>query len=321
VEFSRLERRAAPLLAAALLAASPGAAQTLSAAAGSAAASAPAAVAAGAAALSFRVQPLTAPAAILAPALSARSAVLSAAAPSAELNAAIAATGWNPYAPAAEPAAILGDPVLTQALAARAERVWTMAGTPAAARRAFQNAIDAADFTGARAVLDGAAPASGRDPELSAAADRLRRALDLPDHPDVARVRQAALDAHDLRAKGRHGEAMAAVDEAQREFSLSPATLTDQRWTLRTPLIRLSAELRRRAAWVYDHPTDAFALRVPLSADGVRAWLARRRAADPASVAGDYAGRKISRQKWSDCELQAIWNLPALRALHQGRSY
>jgi len=197
--------------------------------------------------------------------------------------------------------------------------VWTLTAAPAAARRAFAQALEAADYTGAREILDGAA--RGGRAERADELAGLRRALDLPDHPAVADARLAAREARALHADGRAADAMARIDAAQREFARSSAARTARRWVLRAPLIELAAEIRARAAWLYDDPRESRALGVPATAAGVRAWLLRRAAADPASVAGDYSGEKVSRQKWSDCELQAMWNLPALRALRDGRAY
>lgn len=238
-------------------------------------------------------------------------------------------TGGARFDGAAEPSAQpLAEPALTQALHQSAGRVWAQLPHAGAERTAFGRALEAADYTGAREILFRLERAErarlgadfGRS-FLAAELTRLERALDLPDHPVVAQARAALRDARALRAEKRDADAMHRLDDALRAIAESPLAGLEQRWVLRSPLISAQVELHKRAIDVESDPVESRRERLFLDAAGVRAWLLRARREDPARVAGDFDGQKIAVQRWSDCALQSLWNLPALRSLRDGRTY
>ncbi len=235
----------------------------------------------------------------------------------------------NLGAPAETHETILGDPALTKNLTERAETIWALAPQAAKSRPAFRAALHAADYTAARALLDAVEAGETRRlgvrayqmSDLAPAVAVMRLALQRPDHPAVASLRAGLQDARALHEDGWTGRAMRKADAALRAFHDGPLARHAHRWAVSMPLIRLQGELRERAIDVYEAQTEARALQLDRSAAGVRAWLEKRRSAEPAAVAGGYNGEPVAVQKWSDCALQALWNLPALSALRARSTY
>ncbi len=242
---------------------------------------------------------------------------------------AAAAPALTPYAQAETHETVLGDPALTQNLLARAETIWSLAPAAAKSRPALRAALHAADFTGAREILAAVeesetrrqgSRAYGKSP-LAPALDVMRKALNRPDHPAVAGLRAGLADAQALQKEGQISRAMLKANAVAHEFLDGPLARHTHRWAVQLPLAQLQAALRKHAIDVYENETEARALKIDRSSPGLRDWILKRRAAEPASVAGDFDGAPVAIQKWSDCALQALWNLPALRVLHQRFTY
>ena len=284
--------------------------------------------------------PAAAPPFGLAPALNTTALSIPAAAssliPSAPLSAPAAAAAavpapapaFAPYAAAETHETVLGDAALTQKLLARAESIWSLAPAAAKSRPAFRAALHAADYTGAREILtaveEGETRRQGtrgyKKSGLAPALGVLRLALKRPDHPAVASLRAGLADARALQKEGQVPRAMLKADAVSHEFLEGPLARHTHRWAILLPLTRIQAALRARAIDVYENETEARALKIDRSAAGVRKWFVGR-AAERGAIAGDFDGEPVVIQKWSDCALQALWNLPALRDLHKRFTY
>lgn len=220
---------------------------------------------------------------------------------------------------------VTGDPLVTDAALALAEPVWKLVPRLDAADRAsFHRALQAADYTGARDILRGAAAGARKKlgeraylaSGLPAYVERAGRAIDLPDHPEIARLRAGIADAERLKDSGKFARAMERVAGLAAGYRDGLVARTEHRFAFTLPLLRLKAELETKyGARAYFNVNDARELKRDLTAGGVHAWLAQRRAVDPAFVAGTVEAEPIPRQRWSDCMLQSLWNLPGLRPL------
>jgi hypothetical protein len=243
--------------------------------------------------------------------------------------AAAPAAAFMPYAAAESRETVLGDPVLTKNLLDRAEAIWKLAPESARSRPAFRAALQAADYTRAREVLSEVEAGESRRlgsrayrrSALAPAAAVMRQALNRPDHRAVADLRAGLDAARELHKEGKISAAMVKADAVAREFLAGPLARHAHRWAVQIPLARLQAGLRERAFDVYENETEARVLKIDRRAPGVRAWLEKRRAADPASVAGEFNGEPVAIQRWSDCALQALWNLPALSVFRTRSTY
>lgn len=226
--------------------------------------------------------------------------------------------------------AILGDPVLTEALLARSRRFWDMASPAQPSREeALSRALEAADYTGAREVLRSASAsarkefglrafrASGLPEELA----HLERRLDLPDHPEIASLRSGLEEVRNLKENGRIARAMVRVSALLEEYGDGIVSRTPHHNAFLTPLIHFKTELHKLGLDVYLANADSRELGLDLKGSGVRDWFMRRRAADRDSVAGSVSSERVAVQKWSDCAMQALWNLPALRSLRSRMTY
>jgi hypothetical protein len=258
--------------------------------------------------------------------LAAAPAALAAAAPAPAPPAVTAA--FQPYAVAENHETVLGDPAITQSLMARAETIWQLAPKSAKKRPAFRAALAAADYTGAkeiltaveaneRALLGGAYTRS----KLAPAIDVLYIAMNRPDHPAIASLRAGLGEAQSLQKDGKIAPAMQKADAVFREFLAGPLARHTHRWAIQLPLVRLQAALKERAVDVYERAAESLGLKIDGRAPGVSDFLRQRRFAKASDVVGDFDGNPIALQKWSDCAIQAIWNLPALKSLHAGTTY
>jgi len=233
--------------------------------------------------------------------------------------------------PPLEPGAlVLGDPAAVADLLSSSKKLW--GAVPPSVKhleKEYRAAIEAADHSYARAAVaeavEGARKELGRRAfartEIEPEAARLRAALTRPDHPAVAAAHEGFAAVLSLEKGNRAGPAMETISRVLREYADSPVMRTAHKWALMLPMIRLQARLREGGFNVYETPREARVLGVEPSADGVAAWIKRRRAADRASVVGCYHAEPIETQRSSDCALHALWNLPVLRGLRARATY
>lgn len=226
--------------------------------------------------------------------------------------------------------AVLGDPILTNALLARSQRVWGLVPQAQQKRReSLRRALEAADYTAAREILRSVAAGSREElgrraygssglPEEFA---RLERGLDLPDHPEIASLRSGLAEAWSLKETGKIARAMERVTGLLNEYSDGLVSRTLHHGAFLAPLVHLKVELHKLGLDVYLANADSRALGIDLKGSGVHDWVRRRRAADRDAVAGSVAAERVAVQKWSDCAMQALWNLPALRSLRGRMTY
>lgn len=218
------------------------------------------------------------------------------------------------------PAPILAAPALSPAAFAFAPPA--MAANPAApipAARTSLDAIgraaasDAPSSAGMGTVYDGAS--SPKDLELPSAV----RASE--DHAAVARMRAGIVEVRRLKEAGQLSRAMELVRSLLEDYSSGPVSRTAHRDEFLAPLVHLESGLRQLALDVYLAHADSRGLGIDLKGDGVRGWVQRRRAADRDAVVGTVAAEPVAVQRWSDCAVQALWNLPALRSLRARTTY
>ena len=260
----------------------------------------------------------------------------------AALSPAAAAAGPNnpgiASAPAKDPAAplnalfdgitapkneILGDPAFTSAVLEHAEPSWRLLSQGGRHRAVLRRALEAGDYTGAREGLNTAARDARRElgarayesSALRAQFARLDLALNAPDHPAVALLREGAAEARRLKDSGEPARALERVTELLNAYAAGPVSRTEHRHAFVLPLVRLKIALEKFGSTTYFGSGAARAEKLPRTAREIHVWLERRRGEDPASVSGEIAPEPISIQRWSDCALQSLWNLPALSAL------
>ena len=226
--------------------------------------------------------------------------------------------------------ATLGDPILTDALLARSRRFWDLVPLAQQSREeVLSRALVAADYTGAREVLRSAAagarkelgPRAFRTSGLPGELAHLERRLDLPDHPEVASLRSGLAEVRNLKEKGRVARAMERVTALLEEYGDSLVSRTLHHNAFLTPLVHLKVELHKLGLDVYLANADSRGLGLDLKGSGVHDWFLRRRAADRDSIAGSVSPERVAVQKWSDCAMHALWNLPALRSLRSRMTY
>ncbi|MDP3543016.1 MAG: hypothetical protein Q8T11_11180 [Elusimicrobiota bacterium] len=226
--------------------------------------------------------------------------------------------------------AVMADPVLTEALLARSRRLWDMVPHSQRSRREpLSRALEAADYTAAREELRSVAAASRKElggrafqsSELPGEFARLERRLDLPDHPEISRLRAGIEETERLKKTGRIARAMESVTALLEEYGDGLVSRTAHHHAFLTPLVHLKVELHKLGLDVYLANADSRDLGFDLRGSGVRDWFLRRRAADRGSVAGTVAPERVAVQKWSDCAMHALWNLPALRPLRSRMTY
>jgi hypothetical protein len=225
---------------------------------------------------------------------------------------------------------VLGDPVLTGALLARSRGLWGRVPQAQRSRReALNRALEAADYTAAREILKSVAAGSREElgrrafgssglPEEFA---RLERGLDLPDHPEIASLRSGLAEARSLKETGKIARAMERVTDLLNEYGDGLVSRTLHHGAFLAPLVHLKTELHKLGLDVYLSNADSRSLGIDLKGSGVRDWFLRRRAADRDSVAGSVSAERVAVQKWSDCAMQALWNLPALKSLRARMTY
>ncbi|MDE2141779.1 MAG: hypothetical protein KGJ84_05145 [Elusimicrobia bacterium] len=225
---------------------------------------------------------------------------------------------------------VLGDPAAAADLLSSSKKLW--GAVPPSVKhleKEYRAAVEAADHTYARAAVaeavEGARKELGRraftHSTIRREAADLRAALARPDHPAVAAAHEGFAAALALEKENRAGPAMEKIMSVLREYADSPVIRTAHKWALMLPMIRLQTRLRERGFDVYETPREARVLGVEPSADGVAAWIKRRRAADRDSVVGTYRAEPIGQQSSSDCALHALWNLPVLRGLRTRTTY
>lgn len=226
--------------------------------------------------------------------------------------------------------AALGDPVLANALLARSRRLWDLVPQAQRGRReTLRRALEAADYTAAREILK--TVAAGSREELGRSAfrssglpeefSRLEHGLDLPDHPEIASLRAGLTEAQTLKETGKIARAMERVSDLLNEYGDGLVSRTLHHGAFLAPLIHLKVELHKLGLDVYLANADSRALGIDLRGSGVQEWFRRRRAADRDSVAGSVSSERVAVQRWSDCAMHALWNLPALKSLHARMTY